>query len=280
MLMLLVAPAYGVDGVVEINQAKALAGGATSGDLPGFPVTIGDPGSFRLTSTLERTSGSSDEPVISITTGDVTLDLNGFAIYGSGKVGGGAGIRSTAVGTVSVKNGTVGNLGGPGISIDGPTRLEDLTVRDTGGTGIICGNSCRVTRSFASANGMDGVFTGAHSVVESTVAHGNTRDGISVGRSSIVSRCTASNNGRDGIVLFSSCVARENTTEQNGDNGIDATDAGSNVIDNSASLNTAADLNLSAFTGYGGNVMLRATGSSVSGGVQTSTNLCSGLVCP
>src|SRR5438046_162421 len=40
---------YASDGVVEINQARALAGGVTRGDAPGFPVTISQPGSYRLT---------------------------------------------------------------------------------------------------------------------------------------------------------------------------------------------------------------------------------------
>jgi hypothetical protein len=34
-----------VDGVIEINQARVLAGGITPADTPGFPVTIGTSGS-------------------------------------------------------------------------------------------------------------------------------------------------------------------------------------------------------------------------------------------
>jgi len=43
-------PLAAVDGVIEINQARALAGGP--GDEPGFPVTIYASGSYRLTSNL------------------------------------------------------------------------------------------------------------------------------------------------------------------------------------------------------------------------------------
>lgn len=272
--------AFAVDGVIEINQAKALAGGVTLGDTAGFPVTISAPGSYRLTSRLERIAGSNDEPLIQITNGDVTLDLNGFPVYGPGKFGSGAGIRATATGHVAVKNGTVRNFGGPGISVDGPASIDDVIVRDTGGTGIACVENCRIRRCLVSDNGVDGLFTGAQSVVESTVARNNTRDGISVGRSSVVAACTSSENGRDGIALFGASVARGNSSAQNGSNGIDATDSGSNVVDNIVSLNTDVDLNLSPFTGYGGNVMIRAVGSTVSGGVQTATNVCNGLVCP
>ena len=51
------APALAVDGVIEINQARALAGGVTSGDTPGFPVIIDTAGSYTLTSDL-TTSGT------------------------------------------------------------------------------------------------------------------------------------------------------------------------------------------------------------------------------
>ena len=47
-------PALASDGVIEINQAKALAGGVTAFDGPGFPVTVTAPGSYILTSAVKR----------------------------------------------------------------------------------------------------------------------------------------------------------------------------------------------------------------------------------
>jgi hypothetical protein len=41
---------WAVDGVVLIDQNKALAGSVTPGDTPGFPVTISLPGSYRVLS--------------------------------------------------------------------------------------------------------------------------------------------------------------------------------------------------------------------------------------
>ena len=41
--------AWAVDGVIEINQHRALAGGVTAGDTAGFPVTLSQRGSYRLT---------------------------------------------------------------------------------------------------------------------------------------------------------------------------------------------------------------------------------------
>src|SRR5690242_11336971 len=96
-------PALAVDGVIEINQARALAGGITAGDFPGYPITISVSGSYRLTSDL-RAAVSNDG--IDITADNVTLDLNGFTVYG----GGGLIADGISIGdhkNVEIKNGTV-----------------------------------------------------------------------------------------------------------------------------------------------------------------------------
>ena len=51
--------ALAVDGVIEINQARALAGGVTAGDSAGFPVTLSASGSYRLTGNLTVPSSTS-----------------------------------------------------------------------------------------------------------------------------------------------------------------------------------------------------------------------------
>jgi hypothetical protein len=70
-----------VDGVVLIDQNKALAGSVTPGDLPGFPISIKQPGSYRLAGNL--TLPDANTSGIEINVQNVTLDLNGFAILGS-----------------------------------------------------------------------------------------------------------------------------------------------------------------------------------------------------
>jgi hypothetical protein len=77
---LLCAPlaAAAVDGVIEINQAAALAGGVTPGDAPGFPVSLNAPGSYRLTAGLVVPDGATTG--IRIDSSEVAIDLNGFSI--------------------------------------------------------------------------------------------------------------------------------------------------------------------------------------------------------
>ena len=55
LTLTLALPALAVDGVLEINQACAESTGCFAGDSPGFPVTIQDPGSYRLTGALVLT---------------------------------------------------------------------------------------------------------------------------------------------------------------------------------------------------------------------------------
>ena len=50
--LLAAGPAAAVDGLILIDQNKALAGNVTPGDTAGFPVSITRSGSYRLTSDL------------------------------------------------------------------------------------------------------------------------------------------------------------------------------------------------------------------------------------
>src|SRR5438045_1829085 len=68
------------DGVISIDQNAAMAGGVTPGDAPGFPITISQPGSYRLSSNLIVPNGLVNG--IEIMVDDVVLDLNGFASMG------------------------------------------------------------------------------------------------------------------------------------------------------------------------------------------------------
>ena len=88
LTLALALPALAVDGVLEINQTCALTG-CFSGDAAGFPVTLSETGSYRLTGVL--TLSDSDETGILVTADDVSIDLNGFGIQGPNQcTGGGA----------------------------------------------------------------------------------------------------------------------------------------------------------------------------------------------
>lgn len=101
--LFMIAQAHAVDGVVLIDQNKALAGNVTAGDTPGYPITINTPGSYRLSSNL--TVPASVNGIVFATDG-VTLDLNGFTISGPA---GQFGITddSVARSRIAIRNGNV-----------------------------------------------------------------------------------------------------------------------------------------------------------------------------
>lgn len=217
-LLVTASAVQAVDGVVEINQSKALAGGITSGDTAGFPVTIWNDGSYRLTGDL-----TVNENTVAITIGpgvkDVTLDLNGFSILGPvnctgtpiacAPAGTGEGIHSNYTGTrLRVMNGHVRGMGRYGIV-------------------IARGEIAHVESAHNGIWGISAVDGGA--IVTDSVAEYNGGGGITVNTASVVRDCVSAFNGGVGIKETSSLV-QGNVVQGNGGNGIYA--KGGTVLDN------------------------------------------------
>src|SRR4051794_7931986 len=100
---------WAVDGVIEINEAAAQAGGVTPGDAPGYPVTISlnvitsKAGSVRLTGPLSLTNFVSADAIV-VDSPNVSVDLNGFTINCFTGTCTGSGVASTQD-NVTVLNG-------------------------------------------------------------------------------------------------------------------------------------------------------------------------------
>jgi hypothetical protein len=203
MLVLLVAASssvavLAVDGVIEINHSRALAGDVTPGDLAGFPVWITQSGSYRLTSDLIPPPGIDG---ISITAADVTLDLNGFGVLGSGEVGLNDGIIFHDP-NVEVRNGSVRGFlrhGIFGVGV-GSTHARVIDIRaynnQIGGLWLE-GEASLVDRCTTFDNGWYGIrASGNGSLVTNSVAQGNTLEGMSLGPRTGYRSCTlVDNNG-------------------------------------------------------------------------------------
>ena len=164
--------AVAVDGVVLIDQNKALAGSVTPGDLPGFPISINQPGSYRLAGNL--TLPNANTSGIEINVQNVTLDLNGFAILGPvtcsefptiscSTTGTGHGIRSSVFANVLIRNGFVQGMGGDGMFVLGGT-VESIQATQNAGTGINV-TAGIVRDSIARDNGRAGIAMGFGSLL-------------------------------------------------------------------------------------------------------------------
>ena len=207
ILCLFVPTVHASDGVFEINADCAVFG-CFDGDTGGYPVTITNPGSYRLTGNL--TTGSTNQTLIEVTSSDVGIDLNGFSLLGpvtcSGTVlscsgsGSGVGIDALNQDNISVRNGTISGMGNIGLIAGRFARVESLTVSENGASGIqVFAPGAMLHRITASENGDDGVALGlgASYLMDSTLFN-NADQGVFGGFCGNV--LMAGNNGN-------SCVA-------------------------------------------------------------------------
>src|SRR5258706_6236591 len=193
---------YAVDGVVLIDQNRALAGGVTPGDAAGFPVTLSVAGSYRLSGNL--TVPDANTTAIQVTADNVTIDLNGFSILGPVVCSGGFGSC---------------NLSGTGHGVDGPRlnlTVVNGTIRGMGARGISAfgGRFVYVEKVHATSHGDGGMFVGNDVVVTGNTASLNGGSGIVVVRGTI-SGNTAVNNGRFGISFLCPSSVVGNTAYSN-----------------------------------------------------------------
>ena len=258
LLLSLVSPAFASDGVLEINQTCAVATGCFAGDTAGFPVTITTPGtSYRLTSPLTVPNESTDGIVVS--TSDVGIDLNNFAILGPVTCSGTPLVCTPAVGTgsgvervsaanrgISVKNGSITGMGAFGVLLGEQAEVTNLRVRWNRSDGISIASGSTVSGNTAYSNGSDGIFASSGSTVSGNTAYSNGNDGIvTAGNGSTVSGNTAYDNGNDGIQCSVGCLIRGNTVRANASSGLNLS-GDSAYSDNVVTLNT-----IGAVTGLG-----------------------------
>src|SRR5262249_46075519 len=237
--------AFAVDGVIEINQADALAGGVTPGDAPGYPVTLSTSGSYRLTGSLSPANASA----ISITTSGVSLDLNGFRLRPSITGGTFPGIDASGQSNTAIEHGAVESFGGDGIRTGDRARIKDVSARSNLGNGISVGPVSLVIGSTAYGNGNaatgDGIFAGAASSVSGCTAVGNQGAGIHVLSGSTVSGNTVNGNAT-GLFVGDGTTVNGNTSTFNSGNGI-TTDAGCSIVQNTVRNNSGQGIQAGGF---------------------------------
>ena len=275
-----------VDGVVEINQVRAQAGEVTPGDTPGFPITISQTGSYRLTGNLTVTDP--DLTGVDITAPGVTIDLNGFTIQGPTSCSGnpptctpaglGSGFRITAS-DAAVRNGTLRGFPDRGIFADGSNqlRVEDLHIEQNGWTAIAGANMAIIQRNTITRNRTSGIELATRSVVIDNIIAENGFAGISVNGESVIRGNIVQDNGGPGIVADESGNVTDNVVSFNEGSGISA--LGSMIWGNTVSFNDGTGLELDNTSGYGQNI-LNFNDTNVVGGIQLAPNSCNGSLCP
>lgn len=170
LLLFMADASHAVDGVMEINHVCATTTGCFTGDNAGYPVEISAAGSYRLTGDLTPAVG---QDAINVDTADVTIDLNGFRLVGSG---GGTGISADAADYLTVRNGTVRSFD-LGLEVGAHPRLENLNIYGCTYEGVIVGGAGGFLRGNQVVdNGDVGLTLGATAAFGDNVVSGNSPD--------------------------------------------------------------------------------------------------------
>jgi hypothetical protein len=220
---LLAGAARGADGVIEINQQRAAAGEVTAGDGPGFPVTLSEAGSYRLTGDL--TVASETEDAIEITADHVTVDLAGFVVSGPATPNvTNEGISMSGRTNVEIREGTLrGFVYGIRDSSSEARghRVIGVRVLDNRYYGIYFGGHSNLVRdSLMAGSQRDGVYAGYASTLLRNTAHGNGQTGIDAGVGSTLIGNVAYDNNGAGIYAGPGCTLSRNAAFRNASGGI------------------------------------------------------------
>jgi hypothetical protein len=183
-----------------------------------LPFTISSPGSYYLTTNLSGVNGNSG---ITVASDSVTLDLNGFALFGvtgsgSGLICSGSRIR------LCVRNGVVRGWGDHGIDASQAQDcdIEGLEFLANGQSGLRSGQHALINRCIARGNGTNGIVTADKCAVKNCNAVLNSSNGIVAGAYCIITECVAGNNGANGMVTGFNAVIRDCVVEFNASNGV------------------------------------------------------------
>lgn len=193
----LVCLAGAAQAQVLIDQNKVMAGNVTAGDASGFPLTLSQPGHYKLTGPLTVPAGVNG---VEITGPDVTLDLNGFAISGPNSCSQNSNTRvvtCTMAATAGYYNGVVH-------AADGAQRfaLRNGSVRGFTGRGVVGGDNIRLENLNIAHNAGHGYTSSTYSqtgvYMENVAIETNAGTGV-MGNVGMIVRSRIASNGSHGV---------------------------------------------------------------------------------
>jgi hypothetical protein len=203
-LATLAALANPAQAQATIDQAKATTKGIGGGDTAGFPITITQPGSYKLMSNLVIASPTVG--AIHVTAPNVTIDLNGFSITGPNTCnpqtktctqayGSVNGIYSEASNT-TVMNGSVSGFSFAGISLHSRGSVaRNVFVEHNILVGLFV-NDGRIESATAQFNGSGMSLYGG--VITNSYASNNLANGFNLNGGLLIAS-SAMSNGAAGV---------------------------------------------------------------------------------
>ncbi len=206
--------------------------------ISSLPYTITNPGSYYLTTNVTGVSGTAG---ITVSSGNVTIDLNGFALFGVAGSYSGVAVQGTYT-NITVRNGTVSGWPINGVdawSFGYPRNLdfEKLTVSANGNIGIYTEAGSTVRDSFSIGNGGAGIISSG-GLIADCVVRDNSGDGIDAIECT-VRHCEVQNSGNYGMYV-SSCVVSDCLIMRSAADGIDVYGPGCQIIGNTLQGDTVS----------------------------------------
>jgi parallel beta-helix repeat protein len=141
---------------------------------------ISQPGSYYLTNNL---TGENGKRGIEIDVGNVTLDLNGFAMQGVSGSANGVYFSHATDSNVAVRNGSICGWGGSGIYHLSRNGIFEQLVLATNLTGITCGDNSQVRGCTIADNVQSGIYAigSGNLILKNNCANNNTQNSASAG---------------------------------------------------------------------------------------------------
>ncbi len=221
---------------VWLPLASTLAAGPIRIPIDTLPFSINTSGSYFLTESLNASAGNNG---ITITTSNVSIDLNGNGLIGDGSGTNVAIISSGAINQINIYNGFVSSWGGHGINLTSASSssLSHIQIDDCGYSGFNLGVESLVNNCTATNNGLDGFSANNSSTINQCNALNNGSDGIDVASYCTISNSHAKTNQGNGLETGSTCQILNCLSYDNDDNGV-YLGSGSTISDCIASNNT------------------------------------------
>ena len=209
------------------------------------PIVINQSGSYYLAEDILAFPSAHG---INITADNVTLDLNGFTVYGNTEVGSWDGIHAVNNKNITVMNGTVQDFFQDGVDL-GVTQNNSVVINvrvlSNLQVGLRAGSNAVIRDCIVFNNTQIGIETGSAGTIIGCVSRDNGGDGIKTSNA-VIENCTARSNGGDGIVTNVGSVIRGCTVAYNTGDGIDA--QASLVQGNATFINTGTEIVVSTNT--------------------------------
>jgi hypothetical protein len=184
--------------------------------ISSLPFTITLAGSYYVTTNL---TPAANQNGIIIAADNVTIDVNGFTLFGGGGVSGEAISASGPRANLVIRHGTVRNWPGSGVNLydSGSSQaiIQDLRSISNGFTGIGIRNGSRAVDCTALGNGQRGILVDNDCVVERCKAAGNATAGIGAGLTSQLVNNQSVSNGTGLAVTGAGNIVADNIVKGN-----------------------------------------------------------------